>query len=65
MLLINWWGGGGGVGGWLSPGGRYTRLPDPGRGHTPTKGGGQGELLVWPKMENQNFGHSLNYSLNG
>ncbi len=35
-----WGGGGTGVRGWLSPGGRYTRIPDPGRGHTPPRGGG-------------------------
>jgi hypothetical protein len=28
-----------GVRGWPCPGGRYTRIPDPGRGHTPPRGG--------------------------
>ncbi len=36
------WGGGTGVRGWPSPGGRYTRIPDLGRGHTPPRGGGGG-----------------------
>ncbi len=31
--------GGGGVRGWPCPGERYTRIPDPGRGHTPPRGG--------------------------
>ncbi len=31
--------GGGGVWGWPSLGERYTRIPDPGRGHTPPRGG--------------------------
>jgi hypothetical protein len=35
-------GGGQGVRGWPRPGGRYTRMPDPGRGHTPPRGGARG-----------------------
>jgi hypothetical protein len=31
--------GGGGVRGWPCPGERYTRIPDPGRGYTPPRGG--------------------------
>ncbi len=38
--------GGVGVRGWPSPGGRYTRILDPGLGHTPPREG-QEELLVW------------------
>jgi hypothetical protein len=41
-------GGGLGVRGWPSPGGRYTRIPDPGRGHTPPRVG-QEDLLVWTR----------------
>jgi hypothetical protein len=41
-------GGGQGVRGWPRPGGRYTRMPDPGRGHTPPRGG-QEELAVWTR----------------
>jgi hypothetical protein len=40
--------GGGGVRGWPSPGGRYTRIPDPGWGHTPPRGE-QEDLLVWTR----------------
>jgi hypothetical protein len=43
-----WGGGGGGVRGWPCSGGRYTRIPDPGRGHTPPRGG-QEELSVWTR----------------
>jgi hypothetical protein len=38
-------GGWGGVRGWPDPGGRCTRTPDPGSGHTPPRGW-QGELGV-------------------
>ncbi len=42
-------GGGGGRGG-PDPGGRCTRTPDPGSGHTPPRGW-QGELGVWTRMD--------------
>jgi hypothetical protein len=35
-------GGGQGVRGWPRPGGRYTRIPDPERGHTSPRGGAKG-----------------------
>jgi hypothetical protein len=47
-LTLVWGGGGQGVRGWPRPGGRYTRMPDPGRGHTPPRGG-QEELAVWTR----------------